>query len=126
MSLDFEFNFEKRHEGKEGKASDVLQKNENYPASPHVRNICFVLADGKRIFFSYSYLISGEYNPDESTIQLSFTTHEVTLKGHALENLYLDLLYHLPKQITCSDERYNEVNKGSKYVVNDIVIVPKE
>ena len=127
MSHDFEFNFEKLNNASDGQQNaDGSPGNEIFKNSSNVRNLSLVLANGKMMFLNYAYLVSGEYNPDKSTIHLFFTTHYIELKGHALEGLYLELLQHLPRQITCSDERYNEVSDAGRYVVNNIIITPKE
>lgn len=87
-----------------------------------VRNICFVLKDGKRIFLSYSYLISGEFLPEENTIILTFTTHTVTLKGHLLETLYEAFENHAPKKVRVVEDRYLAIDEQPKLFVTEIGI----
>ncbi len=74
-----------------------------------VKNICFVLLDGKRIFLNYSYLVAGEFFSEENKIVLHFTTHEVTLKGHNIEKLYFDFLEHTTKLIEANNDRYKAI-----------------
>lgn len=95
--------------------------DEVYPDEGHARSVCFVWPDGKRMFLQYSYLVSGEYLPDVSTITLTFTTHIIVLKGVNLEGLFYDLMNQIIRQITCVDERYNLVGDDEKFVVNKIV-----
>jgi hypothetical protein len=85
-----------------------------------VKNICFVLLDGKYIFLNYSYLVAGEFFPEESKITLHFTTHIITMQGRNLEYLYQDLMQHLPKIIIATDERYSGISQGNSPVVTGI------
>lgn len=95
---------------------------EFYPEENHVRQICFVWLDGKRIFMNYSYLVSGEYLPEANRITLTFTTHVFILNGVNLETLFYDIMNQLSKQITCIDARYNLIGEDEKPVVNEIVL----
>jgi hypothetical protein len=95
---------------------------ENYPGENHVRNVCFVLQDGRMIFLNYAYLVSGEYVPEENAITLTFTSHTVTLTGVHLEPLFYDLMGHLPRRIACTDARYNEIDDEKRTVVNNISV----
>lgn len=84
-----------------------------------VKNVCFVLLDGKHIFLSYNYLVAGEFFPEDNKIVLRFTTNEVTLQGQNLEKLYFDLMQHLPRIIGVSNERYRSLLEfGISYVVS--------
>lgn len=108
----------RREQGEPGsKAFD-----ESYPEESHARSLCFVWPDGKRMFLNYSYLVSGEYLPEDSSIVLTFTTHSFTLKGVNLESLFYDIINQQAKQITCTDARYNLIGEGEKAIVNDIQI----
>ncbi len=93
-----------------------------YNEESHVRNICFVWLDGRRKFLNYSYLVSGEYSPDDSSITLAFTTEVFVLKGVNLESLFYEIMNNLAKQITCIDVRYNVIGEDQKFVVNEIKI----
>lgn len=88
-----------------------------------VKNVCFVLLDGKHIFLNYSYLVAGEFFPEESKITLHFTTHVITLQGRNLENLYHDLMQHLPKIIIATDGRYNGISKRINPLVTGVEII---
>lgn len=96
---------------------------ENYSVISHARNICFVLADGNRMFLNYGYLVSGEYLPEDNKIILSFTSHTVTLAGIYLEKLFYDLMQGLPRQLVCTDARYNPADEQKKPIVNDIQVM---
>ncbi len=89
----------------------------------NARNVCFVWSDGKRFFLNYSYLVAGEYLPDENTISLIWTTHIVKLKGYRLEMLFDELMQHLPKYVVCVDLRYNQISENKSYSVNEIAVV---
>lgn len=93
-----------------------------YPEEGKTRHICFVWRDGKRKFMNYSYLVSGDYLPDESIITLTFTTETFILKGVNLEVLFYDIMQQWVRQVTCVDQRYNVVGEDQKFVVNEIEI----
>lgn len=93
---------------------------ERYGEAGHMRFLCFVWPDGRRVFLSYSYLISAEYLPDEGNIKLSFTTHVALLKGVRLERLFFDLMQQIVRQITCTEDRYNMVQDEENPIVNVI------
>jgi hypothetical protein len=99
------------------------RSKQSFPSVSHARNLCIVWEDGKRMFLNYAYLISGELQPEDSTIALLFTTHSVQIKGSNLENLYEEFTGHLIKQITCTDERYNATVGTDETVVNEITVI---
>ncbi len=104
------------------KESSPVRQDENYHYGSNVRNVCFAQADGKMLFLNYGYLVSCEYLPYESSIILNFTSHAITLKGTKLESLYQEFFNHIPKIVSCVDERYNEVEKKS-YFIDEIQIL---
>lgn len=87
-----------------------------------VKNVCFVLLDGKHIFLNYNYLVAGEYFPEDNKIVLQFTTHAITLQGHSLETLYQDLMQHMPKIIIATNDRYSGILQGNSPIVTIITI----
>ena len=107
---------------KQGAESDSTGSayDETYPEEGHVRNLCFVQQNGKRCFLNYSYLVSGEYDPDENTITLIYTTHKIFMKGVNLESVYYKIMEQQIRQIVCMHTRYNVVGKDSEPVVNEI------
>ena len=118
MSHDFKFKIDELRE------NDPTKQQQTYAGESHVRNVCFVQTDGKMLFLNYGYLVSGEYLPNESAIVLNFTSHTISLKGTKLETLYQDFFSHVPRFITCTDERYNEVEERM-CVINEILITEK-
>jgi hypothetical protein len=116
MSQDFKFKFNQMRE------NDPTQEQQTYAGESHVRNVCFFQPDGKAVFLNYGYLTSAQYDPTESCITLFFTSHTVILKGANLETLFQEFFSHIPKSITCTDERYNEIEKHS-YIINEMHIV---
>jgi len=115
MSHEFKLKFDQMRENYQEK------QDQTYVGASNVRNVCFVQADGKMLFLNYSYLMSSEYLPDDSTIVLNFTSHTIILKGSKLETLYQDFFSHIPRVVTCIEERYNEVEKDA-YLINDMQI----
>ncbi|WP_410879468.1 hypothetical protein [Myroides sp. DW712] len=98
----------KKNDSKE--AENITYFDENYIG---VRNVCFVLLDGKQIFLNYNYLVSGEYLPEENKITLQFTTSTIMLQGYNLEKLFQDFMQHSPKSIMAIDNRYNDLSKNN-------------
>jgi len=120
-------NFDKLNKGKDGQKNDPSKPNdeqeiENYSTTGQVRNLCFVLADGKRLFLNYAYLVSGEYSPEANTIKLVYTTHEITLKGRNLEGLFESLMAHVPRQIMAVEKRYQGMKEDVEIAVFEIII----
>ncbi|MBU7569085.1 MAG: hypothetical protein KAF41_00385 [Flavobacterium sp.] len=96
----------------------ITNFEENYSG---VKNVCFVLLDGKHIFLNYNYLVAGEFFPEENKIMLHFTSHKVTIQGYNLEKLYHDLMQHTLKMIVAINERYREGLKENFSVVVEII-----
>lgn len=93
---------------------------EQYGSHGNVRNLCIVWEDGRRLFLNYAYLVSAEYRPSERTIALSFTTHEVVLKGIFLDSLYDALMGQFVRVVTCLDARYNGTAEKDQPRVNSV------
>lgn len=87
------------------------------------RAIGFVLDKRKQLFLSYSYLISGEFDPEAQTIILTFTTHIITLTGIRLEPLYADLMAQTPRLLIMNDARYNDLHNDLAPIINGITVV---
>jgi hypothetical protein len=117
MSQGFKLKYEQLQENNPAKPDE---KPQSYTTAGHVRNVCFTWPDGRAMFLNYSYLISGEYLPEENKIILTFTTHTITLTGIRLKTLFEQLLHHLPMHITCMEERYNETTETTEAIVNEI------
>jgi len=127
MSQDYRFKYDRMRENdpaetaRPGEAN--IEPNGNYQHPGHGRNLGFEWQDERRLFLSYSYLISCEFTPIDGCIILSFTPHVVTLKGVGLLQLYNELMDHLPKRISCADARYNSLLEKDQYAVNEILAV---
>lgn len=101
-----------------GEESHNLEnKNENYPSAGNARNICFEMLDGGKKFFSYSYLICGEFNPHQDQIVLHFTSHFVELQGKNMKGLFKDFCMNKPKNIKQVEERYIRLLNQETYVI---------
>ncbi|PZR20510.1 MAG: hypothetical protein DI539_10690 [Flavobacterium psychrophilum] len=117
-------NFDKLNRGNKGEGDnpDATQDIEEFNVPAHARNLCFVQPDGRRLFLNYSYLIAGEYLPESNTIILSYTTHEITLTGRNLAELYEGLMLHMVKLVTAIDKRYEATKTDEEPVVTEIAI----
>jgi hypothetical protein len=127
MSQGFKFKFDQMRESNpthggasSGDGSDA--QSEAYYGQGNTRNICFAWPDGRKLFLNYAYLVSCDYLPDENSLTLTWTTHTVTLKGFSLHILFDELMLHLPRQIVCTDPRYNATAEKDMPVVNEIHI----
>lgn len=127
MSQSFKFKFDQMREGdpthNSGADDGTDAQSEAYYGQGNTRNLCFAWLDGRRVFLNYAYLVSCDYLPDENTITLTWTTHTVTIKGFSLHILFDELMLHLPRQIVCTDPRYNATAEKGKPIVNEIHII---
>jgi len=110
-----------QYTGKQNDADDngIAKFEKDYTG---VRNVCFVLLDGKHIFVNYSYLVAGEFLPEENKITLHFTTHVISLQGRSLETLYQDFMQHMPKMIIATNDRYSSLAQKDSPIVTGITI----
>lgn len=90
-----------------------------YDPDEQVRNICFVIDTTRRMFLNYSYLISGEYLPEENKIILTFTTYNIVIIGVNLVPFYNHLMDNKVRMVLAVDSRYNDL-VDNKPVVNKI------
>jgi hypothetical protein len=121
MSQEFDLKFDEYKQNDPSQPVDGSQ--DKYPASQYARDVCFVLSDGRMVSISYNYLIAKECTVAGDQIKLAFTKHEVTLKGHSLKPLFLELIMQIPRFIRCTAERYNAIQDGANVVVNEILVV---
>lgn len=118
MSQEFKFKLKVD----EMKENDPVKKDENYQSGSNVRNVCFAQADGKMLFLNYGYLIACEYLPDESSIILNFTSHTIRLRGTKLELLFQEFFNHVPKIVSCIEDRYNLLVESNVALVTEMKI----
>ncbi len=95
----------------------------SYSTVGHARFVCFGMPDGRRLFLNYSYLVSGEYNPEDDTIQLVFSSHLVVLIGTRLESLYFSLMHQTAMLVVCFEPRYKVLEESDKPVIQSIAVV---
>jgi len=131
MSQGFKLRYDEMRENDPTKASNASRssgENDYYDSPGNARSLCLVWPDGKRAFFSYAYLVSGEFSlaDDKNVIVLSFSSHTLTLKGYGLEPLLMALLDHLPKIIVAADTRYVLNDNLKEVLVLDILVEKKE
>jgi len=131
MSQDYKLRYDQIREGDPTKSNTSAPSKKDelmevYQTPSHARNLCLVWLDGKRMFFNYAYLVSGEYsaNGEKNVILLHFASYMVQLQGYGLEALFMSILDHSPKIITMTDERY--VVDGIESVVIDMLVEKKE
>src|SRR5690606_13091942 len=110
MSQEFKIKFDEMKDNNPSKKEQAADSGEKYSASSYARNIIFEWPEGRKKFFSYNYLVSAEYLPEDKLIKLDFTTDIVSIKGLRLHLLFDELTQHLPRLILCKDERYNTID----------------
>ena len=93
-----------------------------YEIAGDPRNICFVQPDGRQQIFYYADIMQQEYDPNKSTLTLSFRTATVTIAGNNLEKLFEGFKTHTIKQIKCVEERYAAMKEETEMVVTAIEI----
>lgn len=114
-----------QNDGTGKKAADPASDEkcvENYNAAGSTRNVCFVQLDGRSKFLNYAYLISADFDPNESTIRIGFTTHNITIKGYHLNELFENLKFQLPSKIICMDKRYMATKDDKEAFIAEISI----
>lgn len=109
-------NFDKLGQGaNEGK--------ELYNTRSNTRVLSFVLLGGIYYSVNYSYLIDGKFIPEDSLIELQFTTSTVRLKGKNMLGLFEQIMAQIRKTIVCVESRYAATLQENAIVVFDIDII---
>ncbi len=104
------------------KSSEANEGNQesadSYGGPGHMRNLCFLWPDGKKLFLNYAYLVSCAFEADgeTNTITLAFTSHTILLKGYGLESLFDALMDQLPRVIDAQDARYRQAGEAAPMV----------
>jgi hypothetical protein len=101
-------------------------KDDAYRTLTNTRNVCFIPRQGNAVFLNYAFLVSGEYDGDNSAIILLFTTHTVTIKGHNLGTTFWAFMEHIPRKLTVSEDRYRDIATDSDFEISDITIEAHE
>lgn len=127
MSQDFKLKFDQVVENTNVYSFDMSSANHSelqnsYSSASNMRNICFSLKDGRRIFLNYSYLMACEFISEESKILLSFTSHVVVLKGEQLQQLFEGLFFNTLMNVSEKEERYDDIEKRDGCFVRQILI----
>lgn len=94
--------------------SAIKSQDKNYSVVGNNRNICFVTGTGEALFLNYAYLVSGKFDPTENSIILKFTTHEISMKGKDLQQLFFQIMNQLPRVIETKNERYSVLSEESE------------
>ncbi len=101
--------------------TDALTLHDN---GSTVRNLCLVWPDGRKAFFNYAYLVTGDLSiqNEVNTLVLSFGSYTVLLKGYRLSPLFDVLLEHGPKTIIAVNPRYVPISSRQDSVVVEIIV----
>jgi hypothetical protein len=103
--------------------ADSTSSCKNFPTSGHIRYLAFVWPNGREKLCNYAYLVSTDYNPEESCILLHFTSETIEIIGSNLDKLHYDLRYQLPEEIIAVNERYISTMNETDCIVTKIAIV---
>jgi hypothetical protein len=79
-----------------------------YDDETRVRSISFVNQDGDRKNFFYHNLITHDYNADDETVELYFTSGAYVLKGKNMLLFYKYIRRYRISEIFLIDKRYVE------------------
>lgn len=114
--------FTNRSETKDEQPQPEVQKSvELYETAGHARNICFVQTNGEKYFLNYVDLISGRFSPEKNSIELSFTSSNVSIHGTNLSLLYNQIRSQEVKELKVSDSRYSEIAPDNDTLIKEIV-----
>lgn len=100
------------------------EQDKKYASAGYARNVCFSLPTGQETFLNYAYLVAGVISNDDDNvqIQLTFTSHIVTMKGVGLHSLFHEFLDHIPRFVAQSETRYQELIDENEQVITQITI----
>ena len=125
MSQEFRLRFDQmrdNHSPSEPEIPSSPVAEESYFGPGYARYVCFGWPDGRRLFLSYSYLVAGEYVPEQNTIALQFTSHHIMLSGLRLEQMYFALMHQMAKLVIETDPRYETLEDTKTPVVHSISV----
>lgn len=115
MSQDYKLKYDMMRENTASNSSEGTEPStestidNSYPSASNTRNLCLCWPDGRRMFLNYAYLVSGEYQPEANMVTLIFTTHTLKLAGEKLDQLFEELIQHLPRILMQIDQRYSTI-----------------
>ncbi|MCX2495242.1 hypothetical protein OQX63_17260 [Pedobacter sp. PF22-3] len=105
-------------------ARDVRQQDDPsykiYPDNGQIRNFMLTWPDGSSTTIPYYTVGRIEYSSADGSITVVIGNENIVFAGVDLKSLYNDFFFQLPLEIIVTDERYNEVNKSSHFIVNKI------
>lgn len=121
---EFQANFSQTELASDAQARPVADGVVLHADDGSVRNLCLVWADGRRAFFNYAYLVSGDLTVQDgiNTLVLSFGTYTVIAKGYHLRPLFDALLEHKTSVITAINPRYLTRPHLPECVVTEIIV----
>ncbi|RRA98641.1 hypothetical protein [Larkinella rosea] len=130
MNQGFKLRFDQMQENNPADPAEPLTTSELdiYPQPGYGRQLCLIWPDGRRMFFNYAYLVTGEFDPnaEKNNIKLSFSSHVVLLQGYGLERLFMALLDQLPRQLIAIDPRYILDDELTNTSITDIIVEKKD
>jgi len=130
MSQGFKLRYDQMREGDPTRSDSdnaAEQYDTIYRGASHVRSLCLIWPEGRRMFFNYAYLVSGEFlnKGDINIIRLEFSNYMVLLQGFSLEILFMTILEHVPRIVVLTDLRYALNNPDDGAIVTDIQVEKK-
>lgn len=125
MSQKYKDKYEELRNNDLGQKEPVSSEGEHvfYDTPGNARMITFAWPDGRELFLNYAYLVSGEITQagETNSIILTFTTHQITIKGHGLRELFVSLTAQAARTIQQPEPRYNALN-GEKTEILEILV----
>ncbi|GCC49832.1 hypothetical protein SanaruYs_00460 [Chryseotalea sanaruensis] len=124
MSQKYKDKYEELRNNDIGQKETVTNETEHafYDMPGNARMVTFAWPDGRELFLNYAYLVSGEITEagETTTLFLTFTTHQITIKGHGLQELFVSLTGQTAKTLRKQDPRYTAIN-GEKARISEIL-----
>lgn len=110
MSQDYELDFG-TNPNEQPQNQTGVEITDKYKTASNVRKICFIWPDGRMKTKEYALLDTMEYEPEEGTIKLVFSTEKITIKGSNLQILFKEMFWQITMKVECEEKRYQDINE---------------
>jgi hypothetical protein len=99
------------HQNTEFQSSEIIYDTYDEPSI--IRTITFEWLDGRMLFLNYSYLVSCEFSASdqENSIVLNYTSQKVTIVGHQLKEIFVNISSNKIRTLRQSNPRYHDLDQ---------------
>lgn len=92
---------------REGSIADSETLKPFYDQPGHMRDVCFVWPNGRRLALSYNDLIYKELT-DDCELILRFSSAVIKISGYKLETMHRAFVQQLPLYVSIQNEGYQD------------------